>query len=68
LTEVGLPDDIRAHKRLGGALRYDPAFLKHIVLNQHLMHDVDEQYTKTPFYGWPRMTAQLHRRGYEMDQ
>ena len=28
-----------------------------------IMHLVDEQYTKTPFYGVERMTAQLHRDG-----
>jgi putative transposase len=36
-------------------------------LNLHLMRLIDEQYTKTPFYGWPRMTAQLHRLGYEVN-
>jgi putative transposase len=30
-------------------------------LNLHLMRLIDEQYTKTPFYGWPRMTAYLKR-------
>ena len=33
-------------------------------LNLHLMRLIDEQYTRTPFYGWPRMTAQLRRQGY----
>ena len=33
-------------------------------LNLFLMHLIDKQYTKTPFYGWPRMTAQLHRQGH----
>jgi putative transposase len=28
-----------------------------------LMRLLDEQYTKTPFDGWPRMTAQLRRLG-----
>jgi putative transposase len=32
--------------------------------NLHLMRLIDEQYTKTPFYGWPRMTAYLRREGY----
>jgi len=36
-------------------------------LNLELMRLIDEQYTKTPFYGWPRMTAQLHRLGYEVN-
>ena len=30
-------------------------------LNLHLMRLIDKQYTKTPFYGWPRMTAYLKR-------
>ena len=36
-------------------------------LNLLLMRLIDEQYTKTPFYGWPRMTAQLHRQGYAIN-
>jgi len=36
-------------------------------LNLDLMRVIDEQYTKTPFYGWPRMTAQLQRLGYEVN-
>jgi putative transposase len=35
--------------------------------NLHLMRLIDEQYTKTPFYGWPRMTAHLRRQGYEVN-
>jgi putative transposase len=31
--------------------------------NLQLMRLIDEQYTKTPFYGWPRMTAHLRRLG-----
>lgn len=33
-------------------------------LNLQLMRLIDEQYLKTPFYGWPRMTAHLRRGGY----
>jgi putative transposase len=33
-------------------------------LNLTLMNLIDEQYTKAPFYGVPRMTAWLKRRGY----
>lgn len=29
-----------------------------------LMHRIDEQYTKTPFYGVPRMTRYLRSQGY----
>ena len=32
--------------------------------NLRLMRLMDEQYLKTPFYGWPRMTAFLRRQGY----
>jgi len=31
--------------------------------NLQLMRLIDEQYTKTPFYGWPRMTAHVRRLG-----
>lgn len=36
-------------------------------LNLLLMRLLDEQYTKTPFYGWRRMTACLHRHGYKVN-
>jgi putative transposase len=36
-------------------------------LDLHLMRLMDAQYTKTPFYGWPRMTAYLRRQGYEIN-
>jgi putative transposase len=36
-------------------------------LNLHLMRLIDKQYTRTPFYGWPRMTAHLRRQGYEIN-
>jgi putative transposase len=32
-----------------------------------LMRLIDEQYLRTPFYGWPRMTASLRRAGYEVN-
>ncbi len=32
--------------------------------NLELMRLIDEQYMKTPFYGWPRMTQHLRRHGY----
>lgn len=32
------------------------------VFNLSVMRLIDEQYTRTPFYGWPRMTAYLRRR------
>lgn len=33
-------------------------------LNLELMRRIDEQYLKTPFYGWPRMTAYVQGLGY----
>ena len=36
-------------------------------LNLHLMRLIDEQYTKTPFYGWPRMRVHLRRPGYPVN-
>src|SRR5690606_39315836 len=35
--------------------------------NLHLMRLIDEQYLRTPFYGWPRMTAHLRRQGYAVN-
>jgi putative transposase len=35
--------------------------------NLLLMRLIDEQYTETPFYGWPRMTAQLRRQGHQVN-
>jgi putative transposase len=37
------------------------------VLNLELMRKIDEQYLKTPFYGWPRMTDYLHKQGYAIN-
>ena len=36
-------------------------------LNLALMRCIDEQYLKTPFYGWPRMTAYLRSLGYAVN-
>jgi putative transposase len=35
--------------------------------NLELMRRIDAQYTQTPFYGWPRMTAFLRRAGYAVN-
>jgi putative transposase len=35
--------------------------------NLYLMRLIDEQYMRTPFYGWPRMTAFLRRQGYQVN-
>jgi len=42
------------------SLYYEPA--GESAFNLSLMRLIDEQYTRTPFYGWPRMTAYLRRR------
>lgn len=36
-------------------------------LNLELMRRIDEQYLKTPFYGYRRMTAHLRQVGYEIN-
>lgn len=46
-------------------LYYQPA--TESPLNLELMRLIDEQYTKTPFYGWPRMTVHLQRLGYPIN-
>jgi len=35
--------------------------------NLLLMRLLDRQYTRTPFYGWPRMTAWLRREGHSVN-
>ena len=35
--------------------------------NEHLMRLIDEQYTRTPFYGVPRMTVWLRLQGHEVN-
>lgn len=35
--------------------------------NLQLMRLIDEQYLRTPFYGWPRMTACLRRAGHAVN-
>jgi len=45
---------------------YEPA--GETELNLELMHKIDEQYTKTPFYGSRRMTAWLNRQDYEVNR
>ena len=44
---------------------YQPA--EETPLNLALMKLIDQQYTRTPFYGWPRMTIYLHRQGYAVN-
>jgi putative transposase len=35
--------------------------------NLQLMRLIDEQYMRTPFYGWPKMTAYLRRQGHPVN-
>jgi len=70
MIEPGHPEiSIRRQCELVGLNRasyyYTPA--SESPLNLELMRCIDEQYLKTPFYGWPRMTAQLRRIGYEVN-
>jgi putative transposase len=44
---------------------YVPA--RESVENLQLMRLLDEQYLRTPFYGWPRMTALLRQQGYRIN-
>jgi putative transposase len=37
-------------------------------LNLHLMRLIDEQYLRTPFYGYPKMTVELRRQGYAVNR
>jgi putative transposase len=46
-------------------LYYTPAHESEF--NLQLMRLIDEQYTRTPFYGWPKMTAHLQRQGYHVN-
>ena len=36
--------------------------------NLELMRLIDEQYTKTPFYGTRKMAAWLRRQGYKLNR
>ncbi len=36
-------------------------------LNLELMRRIDAQYLRTPFYGWPKMTAALRAQGYHVN-
>ncbi len=37
-------------------------------LNVHLMNLIDAEYTRHPFYGYPRMTEWLKRQGYNVNK
>lgn len=64
LIEPGHPEfSLRRQCELIGLNRsawyYEPA--QESAENLHLMRLIDEQYTRTPVYGWPRMTAYLRK-------
>jgi len=65
IERSGVPLSIRAQcKLLGvnrGMLYYQPSGLTES--DVAVMHLMDEQYTRTPYYGVERMTAWLHRQG-----
>lgn len=69
LIEVDEKISIRRQCELIGLNRasyyYEPA--QESALNLELMRRIDEQYTKTPFYGWPRMTVYLQKQGYQVN-
>jgi len=70
MIEPSHPDlSIRRQCELIGLNRssyyYEPAGESEF--NLHLMRLMDEQYLRTPFYGWPRMTAYLQRKGYAVN-
>jgi putative transposase len=44
---------------------YEPA--AESAFNLELMRLIDEQYMRTPFYGWPRMTVSLQQQGYAVN-
>lgn len=48
-----------------GAYYYNPR--GESPLNFELMNRIDKQYTRTPFYGVPKMTAWLRREGYSVN-
>lgn len=37
-------------------------------LNLQLMRRIDEQYLRTPFYGYPKMTVMLQQQGYRVNR
>jgi putative transposase len=70
LIEPGHPElSIRTQCDLLGLNRssfyYQPVGIDDYTL--FLMRLIDEQYTRTPFYGVPKMTAWLHRQGHHVN-
>lgn len=70
MIEVSHPTlSVRRQCELVGLSRasYYYAVVPEDELNLKLMRLIDEQYTETPFYGWPRMTVHLNRLGYKVN-
>ena len=70
MIETGHPElSIRRQCELVGLNRssyyYQPA--NETDFNLELMRSIDEQYMKTPYYGYPKMTAHLRRAGYQIN-
>lgn len=70
MIEPGHPDIpiYRQCELLGvsrAAYYYEPRAVS--ALNVEFMRLIDEQYTRTPFYGVPKMTAWLRRQGYKVN-
>ena len=70
MIETGHPElSIRRQCELVGLNRssyyYQPA--NETDFNLELMLLIDEQYMKTPYYGYPKMTAHLRRAGYQIN-
>jgi len=70
MIETGHPElSIRRQCELVGMNRssyyYQP--VNETDFNLELMRLIDEQYLKTPYYGYPKMTAHLRRAGYQIN-
>ena len=70
MIESGYPEiSIRRQCELVGLNRssyyYQP--VSETDFNLELMRLIDEQYMKTPYYGYPKMTAHLRRMGYQVN-
>ena len=70
MIELGHPDlGVRRQCELLGLNRATFYYraIPESAFNLDLMRMIDEQYTKTPFSGWPKMTAHLRRKGYRVN-
>jgi putative transposase len=70
MIEVGHPEiSIRRQCELLGLNRSSYYYIPGTESSENLalMRWIDEQYMRTPFYGWPRMTETLRRQGYEVN-